>query len=487
MRVAKGVVTCVAGPVRIEIEVLGPLKIVVGGDVRPLPKSRKARALLAMLALETGGCSRSALCEWLWPDVADPRAALRWSLSKLREPLTLAGDDSVILSTGPNIKLDWARVTTDRARVIEALEQGTSTPIETLLSLERSFQSAPVVDLDVRALPEVEMWLATQREANERLHRAVLDALVARLQADASAALPFARKQVGLDPLNCAANLKLVELTLAQHGRRAAQDVLDAMRERFADAGMPDGELVAGWRRLAPPKPPSSGSGRLPAADADKADQPEEFPAVPQKPSAAVLGFADVGGHERGAALAEGLAADLNSRLASLSELFVVSRASSQRYLQSDDTSHVGRALGVRYLIQGTTQRTDDRMRVTVDLVDAASRQTLWSEHFDRPLHDLFAVQDDVTNAIVAAIQPQIDFAEMERARRLPTENLDAWECFHRAMWHSFRFTSDDNVRAGELFRRALVAGCAVQSRVRGLVVQPLLTCIPRRERRRRG
>jgi TolB-like protein len=416
-----GVVSGVEMPGQIEIQVLGSLRVVVDGVVRPLPKSRKARALLAMLVLEPDGCSRTTLCDWLWPDVADPRAALRWGLSTLRNQLDPTSARRAIVSSGERITLDWQQVTTDRARAIDVLERSEATPLEMLLAVEQGFQSGPLVELDGRALPEVGMWLATQQEAHDRLHRRVLAALLNRLREQPSVALPLARKQVGLDPLNCAANLELVELTLAQHGRRAAQGILDAARERFRDAGMP------------------------------------EHPALPPRPSVAILGFDDIGGHERGAQLAEGLAADINSRLATLRELFVVSRASAQQYsLRSAQSSQIGRAVGVRYLIHGATQRTAQRMRLTVELIEAATSQMLWSEHFDRPLDDLFMVQDDVTNAVVAALQPQIDRAEMDRSRRLPTENLDAWECFHRAMWHSFRFTREDNVRAADLFRRAL-------------------------------
>jgi TolB-like protein/DNA-binding SARP family transcriptional activator len=447
-----GVVSGVEVPRQIEIQVLGSLRVAVDGVARPLPKSRKARALLALLVLEPAGCSRTMLCNWLWPDVADPRAALRWGLSTLRNQLDARPAKSAIVSSGERITLDWQKVTTDRARVVHVLERGEATPLESLLAIEQEFQSGPLVDLDGRALPEVGMWLATQQEAHDRLHRRVLAALLLRLCEQPSVALPLARKQVGLDPLNSAANLRLVELTLAQHGRRAAQSILEAARTRFRDAGMSDSELIAGWRRLAPPTTPQRTHPQTQNTAAA-----EQFPALPQRPSVAVLGFDDLGGHERGAHLAEGLAADINSRLATLQELFVVSRASAQQYsLRSAHASQVGRALGVRYLVHGATQRTEKRMRVTVDLIEAASAQTLWSEHFDRPLDDLFMVQDDVTNAVAAAIQPQIDRAEMDRSRRLPTENLDAWECFHRAMWHSFRFTQEDNVRAADLFRRAL-------------------------------
>jgi tetratricopeptide (TPR) repeat protein len=95
-------------------------------------------------------------------------------------------------------------------------------------------------------------------------------------------------------------------------------------------------------------------------------------------------------------------------------------------------------------------------MRVTVDLVECEHGEAVWSERFERSLTDLFAVQDDMADAIVAALQPQIERAEQERTRFLATEHLGAWECYHRALWHGFRFTRADNERASELLHRAL-------------------------------
>ena len=178
---------------------------------------------------------------------------------------------------------------------------------------------------------------------------------------------------------------------------------------------------------------------------------------LPIQPSVAVLPFEDIGQHSSGGVLAQGIAVDLSARLSQLKTLFVIARASAARFsLAEHDARTIGRNLGVRYLVHGTTQRTEDRIRVTVNLIEADQGVELWSDRADRPIGDLFEVQDDLANQIVSALEPQIDQAEMERVRLLPTENLDAWECFHRAMWHSFRFTEDDNVLAHGLFQRAL-------------------------------
>jgi TolB-like protein len=182
----------------------------------------------------------------------------------------------------------------------------------------------------------------------------------------------------------------------------------------------------------------------------------DEAPVLPALPSVALVGFVDVGAHESGALLAEGLAVDLNARLAQLHGLFVIARDSAKRFsLAATSLTEIGRQLGVRYIIHGTTQRTDNRIRVTVNLLQADTQQVIWAEQFDRVLDDLFGVQDDIVGAIVAAVLPEIDRAEMERSRLLPTEHLGAWECYHRAMWHNFRFTAEDSDQARSLLLKA--------------------------------
>src|SRR5690606_1570104 len=115
-----------------------------------------------------------------------------------------------------------------------------------------------------------------------------------------------------------------------------------------------------------------------------------------------------------------------------------------------------GTKLVARYLNSGSTQRDNKRVRTTITLTDTAGQSELWSEHFDRPLNDLFQVQDDITNAVIAAIEPAIERAEMHRALLKPPENLTAWECFHRGLWHCFRFTAKDNEIAHRLFVEAV-------------------------------
>ncbi len=442
------------------------MTVQVAGDVRELPKSRKARALLALLALEPKPHSRAALCEWIWPETADPRAGLRWSLTKLRDVLP-KGSADLLSANRDSVSINWEAVRTDVATVTALLESPEQAELQTLIDYEDRFERGPLAELDTGATSEFEIWLEAQREAINRLHQQLLAVLIERLlqgnDPDGQAmALDYAREQVTLDPLDNGANVQLLQLLLRLHGQQEAQAALERMRERLRDAGLPDAELLSAWRGLSEA---ASGPGRPgPAARPVELELPPtalvdaaEHRPLPSRPSVAVLPFEDLGQHASGGVLAQGIAVDLNARLSQLKSLFVIARASAARFsLAEHEARTIGRSLGVRYLVHGTTQRTEERIRVTINLIEAEQGAELWSDQVDRPIGDLFEVQDDLTNQIASALEPQIDQAEMERVRLLPTESLDAWECFHRAMWHSFRFTGDDNMLAHGLFQRAL-------------------------------
>ena len=130
----------------VDIQVLGPLGVTVDGAPQTLPKSRKTRALLTMLALEPEPHGRNALCEWIWPDTADPRAALRWSLTKLREVLADRGGP-VLNADRDSVSLDWDRVDTDQRRLARILQKPDRTDTETLLEVGRHLFAVPGEDL----------------------------------------------------------------------------------------------------------------------------------------------------------------------------------------------------------------------------------------------------------------------------------------------------------------------------------------------------
>jgi TolB-like protein len=156
---------------------------------------------------------------------------------------------------------------------------------------------------------------------------------------------------------------------------------------------------------------------------------------LPAKPSIAVLPFSNMSGDPEQEYFADGIAEDITTGLSRLKWLFVIARNSSFTYKgRSVDVREVGRELGVRYVLEGSVRTSGDRMRISAQLVDAATGNHLWVDRYDRAREDVFAVQDEITESVLGCIQPEVYAAEYERVKREPPHSLDAWETFIRAM-----------------------------------------------------
>jgi len=184
---------------------------------------------------------------------------------------------------------------------------------------------------------------------------------------------------------------------------------------------------------------------------------PTDGKRVPSKPVIVVLPFANPGDDAEQALIAEGLAEDISAGLSRLRCLFVISRASSLLYRGSPhDLETAAGELGARYALLGSVHRAADRLRVHVELIDCPSRAQIWAQRFDRKIDNLFQIQDEITAAVVAEIEPEFNQFERERARVRPPDNLDAWGAYQRGLWHLYQFTRADVVAALPLFELAI-------------------------------
>jgi adenylate cyclase len=146
---------------------------------------------------------------------------------------------------------------------------------------------------------------------------------------------------------------------------------------------------------------------------------------------------------------AEGISEDIITLLSKFRSFFVIARNSAFSFKgQATDVKQISRKLGVRYIVEGSVRRSGNRVRITAQLIDAVDDNHLWAEHYDRDLEDIFAVQDEVTQAIVSAIEPQLVSTERQLARRKPTESLSAWECYQRGLWHIYQYKPEDTKKA---------------------------------------
>jgi len=178
---------------------------------------------------------------------------------------------------------------------------------------------------------------------------------------------------------------------------------------------------------------------------------------VPDKPSIAVLPFDNMSGDPEQAFFGEGIAEDIITALSRFRSFFVIARNSSFTYKnKAVDVRSVGQQLGVRYVLEGSVRRAASRVRVTAQLIEAETGNHLWAEQFDRELEDIFAVQDEITQRIVGALQPEIGAAEFQRSRRNSPDSLDSWALYHQGIHHLYRYSKADNAEARRLFRQAV-------------------------------
>jgi TolB-like protein/class 3 adenylate cyclase/tetratricopeptide (TPR) repeat protein len=165
--------------------------------------------------------------------------------------------------------------------------------------------------------------------------------------------------------------------------------------------------------------------------------------ALPDKPSIAILPFTNMSGDPEQDYFADGMVEDVITALSHFKALFVIARNSSFTYKgRAVDVKQVGRELGVRYVLEGSVRKAANRVRITGQLVDTATGAHLWADRFDGGLGDIFDLQDQVTESIVGAIAPAVERAEIERARRKPTERLDAYDHYLRGLAKSYQDAS---------------------------------------------
>lgn len=178
---------------------------------------------------------------------------------------------------------------------------------------------------------------------------------------------------------------------------------------------------------------------------------------LPDKPSIAVLPFLNLSGDPEQDYFTDGVVEDVITALSRLRWLFVIARNSSFAYKgRAVDVRQAGRDLGVRYLLEGSVRRAAARVRITGQLVDATTGINLWAERFEGTLDDIFALQDQLATSVVGAIAPQLERAEIERAKRKPTENLNAYDYYLRGMAHVHQGTRGDIDAALPLFDQAI-------------------------------
>ena len=255
----------------------------------------------------------------------------------------------------------------------------------------------------------------------------------------------------------------LIELVWG--GRIVSDSTLDsrinAARNAIGDSGK-DQRLIRtiprkGLRFVGSVDEHSNGDRPAAALLEPAAEQPRPALPLPDRPAIAVLPFDNMSGDQEQEYFSDGISEDIITALSKLRWFFVIARNSSFTYKGKPvHMKQVAAELGVRYVLEGSVRRSRDRVRITAQLNDTATGSHIWAEHYDRDLIDVFAVQDEITDAIVTAIEPQIYAAENSRSRRKPPGSVDAWDLVMRALSHHWRVTRPDSILAQALLEKAI-------------------------------
>ncbi len=468
---------------------LGPLTLRRQGVALQLPGSRKVRALFGYLALSPNAVPRSQLCELLWDVPNDPRGELRWCLSKIRS-LVDEPDRQRVTTSGDTVGLDISDCSVDTTQVAQAVQEGLATlPAERLRELVALFNGEILEDVDIDRSPAFNNWLIAQR----RRFRACRAALLERLVDDASddEAFGYLEQWLELAPFDQRVHKILLE-ALARRGRiREGEEHLAAVIRLFESEGLEAAPIRDIWRTArtqadAPPPRQPAASAAVPSVDTGAT---ENVVTASRRASIAVMPFVD-----RGAASASGggaagaLAHDVITRLAKLRTLFVIAQgtvfALHERGIGAEDA---GRTLNVDYVVSGSMLRQDKRITVAVELAETRTARIVWAEVFNRKLDDAFLVLDEIGNRIVASIASEIETIERNRAILRPPNSLDAWESYHRGLWHMYRFSPADNERAQTLLRDGGSSRSDLLARLCRPVVHAFPECLPGLDEARAG
>ena len=218
-----------------------------------------------------------------------------------------------------------------------------------------------------------------------------------------------------------------VDLAFHDMGQQALKNIAEPMRTwrlRVGATPLDVGQAAPGRQK----------PGENPGETRPVAEMPAVL-ALPDKPSIAVLPFQNMSGDAEQEYFADGMAEDIITALSRFKSLFVIARNSSFTYKgKSVDIRQVGRELGVRYVLEGSVRKAGNRVRITGQLIDAATDRHLWADKFDGALEDVFGLQDQVTASVVGVIAPTLEQAEIERTRQKPTDRLDSYDLFLRGM-----------------------------------------------------
>src|SRR5688572_5850301 len=439
-----------------ELRLLGGFELrLAHGEVVDL-LGQKDRALLAILALPAGTThSRDKLASLLWSDRGEQQArdSLKHSLTKLRQCLP-AGAPSSIMADRSTVRLDPAAMAIDVATFQQLAVNGSTVALEQAVALYRG----DLLDgIGIRD-PAFEEWLLVERQRLRHLLEETLTKLLSQSMASGASerAIAAARRLLSLDPLREDACRALMQIHVERGQTAQALKLYELLRDRLqSELGVkPDAATTKFYDSILGRRSAPAEADTVHDASSSTLINP---PPLPDKPSIAVLPFENLSNDPEQQYFSDGITEDIITELSRFHSLFVIAYHSSFAFKGKPvGIQDVGRELGVAYVVEGSVRRAADRVRISAQLVDAATGNHLWAERYDRDALDIFAVQDEVARSVASTVSGRVAAARRDRIERISQTALRAYDLVLRARALTLNPTRVDNQQALACAERAM-------------------------------
>jgi len=429
---------------RLEITALGPFTTRWSDGTAVALTMRKAQGLLTYLAVEERA-SRDSVANLFWGDRSEERARhnVRQALSKIR---SVCGP--IIESQGDLLRLDPEHCSVDVVEFLQLADQDDRASLERCLDI----YADDLLDGTLPREAEFQRWLLQARERLRHTACDVMDRCVRLLMSgdEYGPAINLLNRRLVMDPACESAHRSLMTI-LAQMGRRS-----EALRQY--------GLCVEALQRELGVEP---GADTRALFEALRGTEHEPEPGKPAAPTAiqspesdtpriAVLPFDNLSS-ESDDYFVDGIAEDIITALSRFHSLHVIARGSCFMYKgKTAPDAEIANALGAKFLVRGSVWRSEERMRLNVQLLDGPAGVTIWGERFDLEMTDVFRVQDEITATVVSTLAGRVEATQIERARKASRRRLEAYDYLLRGKDHHHRFTADDCAVCIEMFDHAI-------------------------------
>jgi adenylate cyclase len=428
--------------------------------------SKKNRALLTILALSPRlATSRDRLANVLWSDRDDEhaRSSLRQSLAVLRKEL---GEAEALVVSDETVSLVADRIEVDALEFLRLVEATDAVSLQQAAELYRGdlFSGLSIPD------PAFDDWLASERQRLHELAEAALTRLLALSMGTGQqdCAVFAARRLLAFDPLCEAAGRALMQIHAERAQTAKALKVYETLRDRLHhELGVrPEPGTMQLYESIRQGRAATTAplvaaltvgvGGRPPSLESPELTLNTPLP-LPSKPSIAVLPFQNLSDDPKQEYFADGMVEEIITALSRIRWLFVIARNSSFTYKDPPvDVKQVGRELGVRYVVEGSIRKAGTRLRISCQIIEAASGHHVWADRFEGGLAEVFDLQDRIAESVARAVEPNVRLAEIHRVRAKPTDDLTSYDLYLRALPELYKYSAEGFQRAELLLRAAI-------------------------------